>query len=507
MQFKIRFPVKVPKRQFKVNKSFKTRSKITKRTIEISEAFGIGVEDEKEFVIFKDFVVDVNPSDLVYIVGDSGGGKSVLLKELKVKLSKHKEFGKVMAAHEVKLDDQQILIEGIGKDTNSAVNILSQAGLNEAFLMLRRYNELSDGQKYRYIISKMIDSETDTWVFDEFLATLDRITAKVVAYCIQKTARKLGKTVIVATTHKDLFEDLNPSIYIEKGFGDFVKVERFQYQHRFCSLLNEIRIEKGTIEDYKKLESFHYKGESRFVRRALFRATLTGEVIGTIVYVSVHPNLRARWQCLPQVKGRPLKEIDNLFLRIARVVVHPKFRTIGLGVKLVKDTLPLVNRAYVETLAVMARYNPFFEHAGLLKVPTSLAPEFEKAFRILESFGFNLELLSSKKYNLNILERLSGEDLGKVEDLVLKTFMQKKFNFDLTLKERIIAREKEAIAEALTKRPLKTEYLIWKDPDPKYAHLPNPTLRFRAEPIDSRKPSMHSNDVLTARSEPTPILP
>jgi len=49
MQFKIRYPTKVPKREFKVNKSFKTKSEITKRTTEISEAFGIGVDEEKEF--------------------------------------------------------------------------------------------------------------------------------------------------------------------------------------------------------------------------------------------------------------------------------------------------------------------------------------------------------------------------------------------------------------------------------------------------------------------------
>jgi ABC-type ATPase with predicted acetyltransferase domain len=33
-----------------------------------------------------------------------------------------------------------------------------------------------------------------------------------------------------------------------------------------------------------------------------------------------------------------------------------------------KDTLPLVGRPYVEAMAVMAQYNPFFEKAGMKKI-------------------------------------------------------------------------------------------------------------------------------------------
>jgi ABC-type ATPase with predicted acetyltransferase domain len=51
----------------------------------------------------------------------------------------------------------------------------------------------------------------------------------------------------------------------------------------------------------------------------------------------------------------------------SRVIIHPKFRGIGLGEFLVKQTLLLAN-ASVEFLVVMARYNPFFERAGMVKV-------------------------------------------------------------------------------------------------------------------------------------------
>jgi len=75
------------------------------------------------------------------------------------------------------------------------------------------------GQKYRYKIAKMMESEVQFWVTDEFAATLDRDTAKIVAYNLQKLARQRGKAVLAATTHTDLFEDLNPSVHIHKRFG------------------------------------------------------------------------------------------------------------------------------------------------------------------------------------------------------------------------------------------------------------------------------------------------
>jgi len=38
---------------------------------------------------------------------------------------------------------------------------------------------------------------------------------------------------------------------------------------------------------------------------------------------------------------------------VARVVVHPKYRTIGASVKLLQESLPLCGKPYVELIAVM----------------------------------------------------------------------------------------------------------------------------------------------------------
>jgi ABC-type ATPase with predicted acetyltransferase domain len=63
-----------------------------------------------------------------------------------------------------------------------------------------------------------------------------------------------------------------------------------------------------------------------------------------------------------------MHELNSKLSTINRVVIHPKYRTIGLGAKLIRETLPLAGTPYVELVAVMAKYSPFAEKAGMAKV-------------------------------------------------------------------------------------------------------------------------------------------
>jgi len=207
---------------YTINKRFETRVYRSQRVLEIAEAFGLGLDD-KEFVIFDNLELTVPQGSIVYITGQSGSGKSLLLKELEKQMSERGK--KVVNLDRVALDNEKTLIDQIGTSTNDALRILSIAGLNDAYLYIRRPNELSDGQRYRFRLAKAIESGADVWVADEFMAVLDRTAAKVIAFSVQKTARKVGATVIVATTHTDMVPDLQPSLYIEKRYREKLRVE------------------------------------------------------------------------------------------------------------------------------------------------------------------------------------------------------------------------------------------------------------------------------------------
>jgi ABC-type ATPase with predicted acetyltransferase domain len=113
--------------------------------------------------------------------------------------------------------------------------------------MIRKAGELSDGQVYRFKLCRLLDSDAGVWIADEFCSVLDRDVAKIVAYCLQKQARRFRKTLIIATTHTDLLVDLNPSIVIRKGFGSKCSIEYRNAGRDVgqCSLVKDIVFQRG----------------------------------------------------------------------------------------------------------------------------------------------------------------------------------------------------------------------------------------------------------------------
>ena len=394
--------------------------KPTDRVVAVAEGFGLGLDQWEKFVVYDNVQLKIGRTDIVYITGDSGSGKSVLLKALEKDIKQDMGLSCINIA-DIKPELGKPLIETVGETLEEGLELLSKVGLNDAFLFLRTYEQLSDGQKYRYKIAKMVESKAEAqfWIADEFAATLDRDTAKIVAYNLQKLARQNGKAVLAATTHTDLFEDLRPSVHIHKRFGKEICVAYYTNEPaKECSLVKEMCVEEGTFKDWRQLAGFHYRSHKIAGPRKIFCLKRGDELCGVIVYCHPGPCTFGRRTVLPKMSMRELNEKLSV---ISRVVVHPKYRTVGLGVKLVRETLPLAGPPYVEMLAVMAKYNPFAERAGMQKIAEQPPPK--EALRIAETLqhlGFNIQLLGSQKYVLNRLQTLSDEDLAKVREAFIK---------------------------------------------------------------------------------------
>ena len=116
-----------------------------------------------------------------------------------------------------------------------------------------------------------------------------------------------------------------------------------------------------------------------------------------------------------------MKELNDKLSIISRVVVHPKYHTIGLGVKLVHETLAKAGTPYVEMPVVMAKYNPFAEKAGMQKIAEQPPPKEALAITgILQRLGFNTQLLSSEKYVLSKLQNLSEREVEQIREAFIK---------------------------------------------------------------------------------------
>jgi len=399
--------------KFSFNISYETTVKLTPRALVVAEAFGLGVDQAQKFTVLNTELM-IAPTDIVYITGDSGSGKSVLLRALRKDLGEE-----AVDLSEVAINVDKPLIETVGRTVEEGLELLSKVGLNDAFLFLRTYSQLSDGQKYRYRIAKLIESGKQWWLMDEFAACLDRDTAKIIAFNLQKIARQQGKAVIAATTHSDLQEDLKPSVLVRKRFGEEIQISYYPNEAaKECSLVREMKAEQGTINDWRKLSNFHYRGHKVAAPRKIFRLVRGEELCGVIVYTYPPPNCFGRRMVLPRMS---IREINNQLSIINRVVIHPKYRTIGLGSMIIRETLPLVGTPYVEMIAVMAKYSPFAERAGMRKVAEQRTVESVSAVSgVLLDLGFDLQLLGSERYVTDKLVSLSSSQLEKLKETFAK---------------------------------------------------------------------------------------
>jgi ABC-type lipoprotein export system ATPase subunit len=197
----------------------------TLRTHAVQRAFDISPEDIRTRVI-QELTLRIEPGDIVLVVGPSGSGKTTLLDAVTGELRRHHGMtmeGEVDIPPDCRLATFRVirsrkpLIELLNtSDVRFALYLLGLAGLSEPALYLKRFQELSRGQQYRAMLARIIASGSNTWIADEFCSNLDPVTANVVAYNVQRLARRLGITLVAAAPHcNDFIFSLNPDIVID----------------------------------------------------------------------------------------------------------------------------------------------------------------------------------------------------------------------------------------------------------------------------------------------------
>jgi hypothetical protein len=81
----------------------------------------------------------------------------------------------------------------------------------------------------------------------------------------------------------------------------------------------------------------------------------------------------------------------------------------------------LAGTPYVEMVAVVAKYNPFAEKAGLTKVAEQQPLKgVKKLAEALSEFGFNLSLLASERYVSEKLNCLDSAEISKLKNVFVE---------------------------------------------------------------------------------------
>ena len=194
--------------------SYKTKIRRTQKTQAIHKAFSISPSDIESPIINK-LSLEIKPGEIIFIIGSSGAGKTTLLnflskdllREKSVKISGNYVFPKKYNPGVFKdIASKKALVEVFGNyDVTYALQLMGMVGLSDAYVYLKRYEELSKGQQFRAQLAQTINSRFNTLIIDEFCSNLDPVTSNVIAYRLSKLAKRLGITLIIGAAHCDNF--------------------------------------------------------------------------------------------------------------------------------------------------------------------------------------------------------------------------------------------------------------------------------------------------------------
>jgi GNAT superfamily N-acetyltransferase len=243
-----------------------------------------------------------------------------------------------------------------------------------------------------------------------------------------------------------------------------------------CSIHRELEIVPGDMSDYKSLAVYHYRANRPAAVKAVYvlRPKRPGRLLGhrpagVIVYTMPNPRVALRASATGGVfRGldhqKELELLNRHVRCIARVVIEPRLRGIGLAVRLVRETMPLLDVPLIEALAVMPRVNPFLERAGLKCFEPQTRPEQVELLAALAAAGIGERLLIDPASLQQRLDQLAPA-VGAVVETRIRRFLKSHG------RRRTMPAGLERTRYLLSVLMHRPAYYIWRNP--RAGHLPD----------------------------------
>lgn len=376
---------------------------------DIIKTFGLSEEGWMESLSNLDIPTD----GVILITGASGVGKSLLLKDI----SRH--FSNIRKIPNY-IDKEKSIAEIISYgDAGEVIRYLSKFGLGEPRILIGPFSHLSDGQKERFLIALALLQGVGPLILDEFTTRLDRRTALIVAMNLGKILRSNKQSAFIASCHDDIVDFLNPDIHIKLCSNGKHRI--FNKKPKSTNILKslEIKIKKGSIDDYKKLSRYHYENDNPNDIDMLaplvdhvVTAYSKGELVG--VNLCIRPWPKA-FDIFPE-----FSEINKCVLQSFRVIVHPQYRGIGLTKAL--DVIPNAN---TKTLLSWSAFSSYYSFPILASYQRLNSPfeTMSHAETLLQAFVESRQ--KNKKKSLHLIIECSQlwQELTNEEKKILKTLI------------------------------------------------------------------------------------
>ncbi len=259
-------------------------------TAQIKFDYDIDFNGINTFAPLKKYIHD-NPFNVGLIVGTSGGGKTTLLKEYGT-IEEFNYDTNAIASNFETYDDAKKAFFGVG--------------LNSIPVWLKPYGVLSNGEKYRATLAKMLK---DGAVFDEFTSIVDRPTAKSMASSIGEYIRREDfKSVVFASPHKDIIEWLQPDWVFDLDTNEITLKENLRGRPPI-----ELKFRRGEKHLWELFSKHHYISATLNKSANVYTAYWEGTLVGIVAVLTL-----------------PSGTLKNAY-RAHRTVVFPEYQGFGIG--------------------------------------------------------------------------------------------------------------------------------------------------------------------------------
>ena len=252
-----------------------------------------------------DFPIEDKEWQIGLIVGASGAGKTTLSKVIFGDDNYHEGF---------EWNRDRSLLDDFkkGLSVDDIVKALSHVGFNSSPAWSLPYAHLSNGQKFRTEMARLIlehDSDAPI-VVDEFTSVVDRQVAKATSHAVQKYVRKGDKKFVAVSCHSDIKDWLCPDWILTVAPGQCT----FEYTRGLLRRPEiKLNVQRVHYSAWELFKGHHYLDATVHRSSHCYVATWEGEPVAFCAAIK-----------------QPHAQSKNLW-RSHRTVVLPDYQGIGVG--------------------------------------------------------------------------------------------------------------------------------------------------------------------------------
>lgn len=293
------------------------------------------VETGANVEISADLPIEDHDWQIGLVVGPSGSGKTSIGTEI---------FGPDALYRPAGWPADKPIIDAIGPglSVDRVTAALSAVGLGTVPAWLRPYPVLSNGEKFRADLARIICDAPERIVIDEFTSVVDRQVAKVGALAFAKAWRRTGGQAVLLSCHRDIADWLQPDWTYDTATG--------QFSGRYLRRRPPIKLDifETNSAYWPLFEPHHYLKLPLPIAATYYTGFLDGRPVAHVAF-SPRPGLCE--------------------VRACRFVVMPEWQGMGLGLTFLNEICALWRRG-------QNRYN-----RPLLTLINTSHPGLARAFR------------------------------------------------------------------------------------------------------------------------------